>query len=82
MRTAISLSDSLFNTVETIRKSQHLKRSTFFSLAIQNYIKHLKNKKLLNSLNEIYSNEINNENMFIKNTKNYVAKNILEKEEW
>ena len=82
MKTAVSLPNDLFFTVERIRKKQKIKRSSFITLALKEYIKKAQEFQLLNSINEVYSNSENNDveliELYTKNLKN----NILDKEEW
>jgi metal-responsive CopG/Arc/MetJ family transcriptional regulator len=82
MKTAISIPDNLFDKVETMRKKHHLKRSQFITLAVRNYIKKIQNECILNTLNEVYSDNQNNDDDFINDMTDYSAKNILEKESW
>lgn len=82
MKTAVSLPNDLFFTVERIRKKQKIKRSSFITLAVKEYIKKAQEFQLLNSINEVYSNSENNDTELIERYSNHLKNNILEKEEW
>ena len=55
MKTAISIPDDLFESVEKLASELHLSRSRVFSDAVRNYIEKLGNEKLLEGLNKVYS---------------------------
>lgn len=82
MKTAVSLPNELFFTVEKIRKKHNINRSSFISSAVSEYIKKLQNQHLLDSINEVYNNPGNHDTSFINKYTSNLKNNILEKEEW
>ena len=82
MKTAVSLPNDLFFTVEKIRKKHKIKRSSFITSAVSDYIKKIQNQQLLNSINEVYTYAENNDFELINNYSLGLKNNILEKEEW
>lgn len=55
MKTAISIPDEIFKEVNKIAKEHHYSRSEVFVIAVREYLKKLRSKKLLDALNEAYS---------------------------
>jgi len=83
MKTAVSLPNDLFFTVEKIRKKHKITRSSFITSAVSDYIKKIQNQQLLNSINEVYNYIENNDFELISNySLDGLKNNILEKEEW
>jgi len=82
MKTAVSLPNDLFFTVEKIRKKHNIKRSSFISSAITEYIKKLQNQQLLDSINDVYNNPENHDTELLNNYISNLKNNILEKEQW
>jgi hypothetical protein len=55
MKTAISIPDPLFNSVERMAHKLNVSRSEFFANAAKTYIDHVKNQSVTDKLNKIYS---------------------------
>ena len=55
MKTAISIPDPLFNSVERMAHRLNVSRSEFFANAAKAYIDHVKNQSVTDKLNKIYS---------------------------
>jgi metal-responsive CopG/Arc/MetJ family transcriptional regulator len=55
VKTAVSLPDSLFNTVESLARSMNLTRSRLVSLALEEFIRRQEDKSLLESINAAYA---------------------------
>ena len=55
MKTAISIPDEIFKEVERFAKEHNYSRSEVFVIAVKEFMKKLESKKLLDLLNEIYS---------------------------
>jgi metal-responsive CopG/Arc/MetJ family transcriptional regulator len=65
VRTGISLQDVLLKEADTIAQELDIPRSQMFSLALQEFIRRYRNRKLLEQINDAYStspepNEIEN----------------------
>jgi metal-responsive CopG/Arc/MetJ family transcriptional regulator len=55
MKTAISIPDPLFNSVERMAHRLNVSRSEFFANAAKAYIDQVKNQSVTDKLNKIYS---------------------------
>ena len=55
MKTAISIPDPLFNSVERMAHKLHVSRSEFFANAAKAYLDYVKNQSVTERLNKIYS---------------------------
>lgn len=55
MKTAISIPDPLFNSVERMAHRLNVSRSEFFANAAKSYINQVKNQSVTDRLNKIYS---------------------------
>jgi metal-responsive CopG/Arc/MetJ family transcriptional regulator len=55
MKTAISIPDPLFNSVERMAHRLNVSRSEFFANAAKAYIDQVKNQSVTDRLNKVYS---------------------------
>ena len=55
MKTAISIPDDLFKTVEELAEELHLSRSQVFADAVKEYIEKQRNKQILDAINKAYA---------------------------
>lgn len=55
MKTAISIPDDLFKTVEELAAELRLSRSQIFADAVRDYIERRRNNKILEAINRVYS---------------------------
>ena len=55
IKTAISISDTVFQDVEALAKEWHVSRSEIFAKAVQAFIEKQKNLKRLEALNQLYA---------------------------
>ena len=60
MKTAISIDDKLFTSVENAAKKMGITRSKLFSNAVEEYIVHHNSKHITSQLDQIYSDKKNN----------------------
>ncbi len=82
MKTAISIPDGLFATVEEMSKKLNISRSQFFVEAAKDYITRQKNKELFETLNEVYSEiDAKQEVELRKQAKKHYSE-LLEVERW
>jgi metal-responsive CopG/Arc/MetJ family transcriptional regulator len=63
MKTAISISDELFQNAERIAKQKKLSRSELFRQALLAYLDKHDEHKITESLNKIYGHQPENENI-------------------
>jgi len=55
IKTAISLEKPLFEEIEALAKEMQVSRSRLFALAAQDFLERHKNRKLLEAINNAYS---------------------------
>lgn len=81
MKTAISIPDKIFKEVDSFAKEQNCSRSEVFVTAIKEFLEKLKAKKLLEEINEAYSDgELPDETTLRSKSKKYYAKSILKEQ--
>lgn len=82
MKTAISIPDDLFLTVEEMAKKLNVSRSQFFAEAVRDYIAKQNNRELFKTLNKVYSEiDTKQEVKLRKRSKKYYSK-LFEVEKW
>lgn len=82
MKTAISIPDDLFLTVEEMAKKLNVSRSRFFAEAVRDYIAKQNNRELFKTLNKVYSEiDTKQEVKLRKRSKKYYSK-LFEVEKW
>jgi hypothetical protein len=57
MKTAISLEDELLEEADRTAKQMGLSRSRLFSLALQDYLRHRREREIVEQLNRVYGQE-------------------------
>ncbi len=57
MKTAISLDGKLLEEADQTAKRMGVSRSRLFSLAMEEYIRHRRNRQIIDSLNRVYAGE-------------------------
>ena len=57
IKTAISIQKSLFEEAENLAQELNVSRSELFSLAIETFVRSHQNQKLLQEINQAYSDE-------------------------
>jgi len=78
MKTAISIPDALFYEVERLSKEHRRSRSGVFVMAVEKLLEKEKARKLLDALNEAYSEAGSAEERTLREKgKKYYAKKIL-----
>lgn len=82
MKTAISIPDDLFKDIDKLSKELHCPRSQILANAAREYMERLKNKKIFEALNKVYSEkETKQEAELRRKGKKYYAK-LLKAEKW
>jgi metal-responsive CopG/Arc/MetJ family transcriptional regulator len=80
MKTAIYISDDIFNLAEKIASRLKISRSEFYSRAIKEYIEDFYGADITQKLNSVYEDHDNDSRI---DKEIYKAQlNILENEEW
>jgi metal-responsive CopG/Arc/MetJ family transcriptional regulator len=80
MKTAISIPDHLFEEVDRLAQVNKTSRSQIFCAAVEEYLKKIKARKLLDALNSVYADEATAEEKLLRaKTKEYYERNIVEK---
>ncbi|HLP87824.1 MAG TPA: hypothetical protein VK184_04345 [Nostocaceae cyanobacterium] len=57
MQTAISLPDTIFEEAEALAKQLGISRNELYTKALQEYLQKCNRTKILNKLNQVYSEE-------------------------
>ena len=58
IKTALSIDESLFERAEALAEELEIPRSRVFSLALEQFLRRHDARKLLNQLNEVYSDAV------------------------
>lgn len=82
MKTAISISDDLFKRVEEVAGELHISRSQVFADAVRDYIEKHRNEKILETLNEVYSEAETEEERRIRMQSKRRHAKFLKAEKW
>lgn len=78
MKIAISIPDKIFKDVERFAKKHNFSRSEVFVAAVKDFLRGQESRKLLDSLNEAYSDvETAEEKVVREKCKKYYAKRFL-----
>ena len=78
MKTAISIPDEIFKEVEKIAEENNCSRSEVFLMAVKEFLEKLKSKKLLDALNDVYSDMESQEEKFLREkSKKYYAEEVM-----
>ncbi len=80
MKTAISIPDHIFEEVNKLAQKNKTSRSQIFCAAVEEYLKKMKARRLLEALNSVYADEATPEEKHLraKTTEHYERK-VLEK---
>jgi metal-responsive CopG/Arc/MetJ family transcriptional regulator len=57
IKTAISIQEPLFKEVDALAREMSISRSQLFVLAVQEYLRQIRNQELLNKINQAYPEE-------------------------
>jgi metal-responsive CopG/Arc/MetJ family transcriptional regulator len=81
MKTAISVPNDLFTSVEKIADELHVSRSHIFSEAVRDYVKKWQNQKILEDINSVYAEAETDEERDVreKSKRYYVLQSKTEK---
>jgi metal-responsive CopG/Arc/MetJ family transcriptional regulator len=78
MKTALSIPDEIFKEVEKFAKEHHFSRSEVFVIAVKEFLKKLASKKLLDALNNAYSDVESPEEKTLRvKSKKYYINRVL-----
>jgi predicted transcriptional regulator len=77
MKTAISIPDTLFNELQETANKQHRSRSELFTIAVKEYLDRIKSQSLLSSLDEVYSEPEESQDMTLRQKgKRYYSRKL------
>jgi metal-responsive CopG/Arc/MetJ family transcriptional regulator len=83
MKTAISIPNPLFEIIEDYARKEKVSRSEVFVRAVREFFAKHRNKKLLDQLNAVYSQDENKEETQWKQNRNqYQRKNLVKHSPW
>jgi metal-responsive CopG/Arc/MetJ family transcriptional regulator len=57
MKTAISIPDTIFKTVDSFARNKQLSRSAVFTIAVTEFLSHHQSEDITAQLNKIYGNQ-------------------------
>lgn len=80
-KTAISLPDDLYRQVEKTRKKHGMKRSRFLALALEEYLKKIRDEELVKAIAEV-EQAGDEESGKMTEASRRAARSVLETEEW
>jgi metal-responsive CopG/Arc/MetJ family transcriptional regulator len=66
VKTAISIRKSLFEQVNNLAEELEVPRSQLFVLAVEEFIKRYQNRKILETLNEVYTDGSDQEGQILR----------------
>jgi len=78
VKTAISLQRALFEQIEVLAKELHISRSRLFALAVEAFIQHHQNQKLLEAINVAYDDLPDAEEQTLRNAMRQHHKQMVE----
>ena len=78
VKTAISLQQPLFEQIEVLAKELHISRSRLFALAVEAFIQHHQNQKLLEAINVAYDDLPDAEEQTLRNAMRQHHKQMVE----
>ena len=80
MKTAISVPDHIFEEVDKLARENKTSRSQIFCTAVEEYLRKIKARKLLDTLNSVYADEATAEEKLLRaKTKEYYERKVLGK---
>lgn len=78
MKTAISIPDDVFKEVEQTAREYNYSRSELFTIAVKEFLEKIKSRKLLDALNDVYSEqETTEETALRQKSKRHYARRLL-----
>ena len=78
MKTAISIPDDIFKEIEKIAEENNCSRSEVFLIAVREFLEKLRSKRLLDDLNDAYSDiESPEEKSLREKSKKYYAEKVM-----
>lgn len=82
VKTAISLDEELFEKVNKLANELHISRSKVFTIAVKDYLKKQENQRLLAQLNDVYSDQPDEEERKISASMKTKHREITGQERW
>jgi len=82
VKTAISLDEELFEKVNKLANELHISRSKVFTIAVKDYLRKQENQTLLAQLNDVYSDQPDEEERKISASMKTKHRKITGQERW
>ncbi|MBI5181667.1 MAG: CopG family transcriptional regulator [Nitrospirae bacterium] len=80
MKTAISVPDEIFKKADEAAKEYNYSRSELFTLAVKEFLEKIKSKRLLEAINDAYSEpETSEETSLREKGKKYYSRKVLKR---
>ncbi len=81
VKTAVSLSESLFRQAEAMAEEMKISRSRLFGLALQEFLRRREDQRILEQLNEVYAGEPDPDDQELLRRMRYMHGKIVS-DEW
>jgi len=82
MKTAISIPDDLFKSVNELSIEMHLSRSHIFADAVMAYLHQQKSEKMLRAINKVYSRAETGEEAAVRKQAKKLYTKTLKNTQW
>jgi metal-responsive CopG/Arc/MetJ family transcriptional regulator len=81
IKTAISIEESLYQEADALAKAMNIPRSQLFAIAMAEFLRRQKNRQLVESVNEAYTDDLDeSENIMLEKMRQHQGK--LQQTEW
>ncbi len=77
VKTAVSLSESLFRQAEAVAEEMKISRSRLFGLALQEFLRRREDQRILDQLNEVYTGDPDPEDQELLRRMRYMHGRIV-----
>jgi metal-responsive CopG/Arc/MetJ family transcriptional regulator len=81
IKTAISIEEPLFEEVDALAEELKVSRSSLFTMAVREFIKQRKNRKLLEAINDAYIDSTDSVENSVNETMKSKHRQVVE-EQW
>ena len=82
VKTAISLQKSIFDQAEALARELEISRSRLFAIAVEEFIRHHNNQKLLESINAAYDDVLDPEEYALRRKMKAKQRQLMREEPW
>ena len=81
VKTAISIREPLFEQAEELARRLKISRSRLFSMALEDFIRRMENRELLEQINAVYAQETDDTEQHLRRKSRRTHRRLVE-EEW